>query len=253
MPDGQRSTAAAFLSGGQGIAVDSHGDIFYSDEFGGNIGEIKTDGTRLTFATGLNDPVGLAFDLTGNLYVGAIATVYKFSPSGDRTVVASHLDGGAIGLAVSKSGDVFASTPGDGQLGSGAIYEISTNSTVSVFATELSRPTALTFDASGNLFESDAGTGRILEFTPDGMQTAIVSGLRNPIGLAVDAVGNLFAVDTDSAGNNSVVYEFNSQGRSTFATGLLAARGLAFAVPEPNSIILAVTGGLALLAIRRPR
>ena len=49
------------------------------------------DGARTTFASGLFEPQGLAFDRAGNLFVAAGGTVLKFTPNGVRTAFAFGL------------------------------------------------------------------------------------------------------------------------------------------------------------------
>ena len=46
------------------------GLLFVSDFFSNNIYEFTPGGARSTFASGLNQPLGLAFDSAGNLFEG---------------------------------------------------------------------------------------------------------------------------------------------------------------------------------------
>ena len=63
---------------------------------------------RSTFASGLNDPSGLAFDSAGNLFVADAVSgaVYKFTPAGVRTTFASGLSY-PNGLAFDRAGNLF--------------------------------------------------------------------------------------------------------------------------------------------------
>ena len=54
------------------------------------------DGTENTFATGLADPRGIAFDPSGDLFVAelraaAVGDILKFSKNGSQTVFASNI------------------------------------------------------------------------------------------------------------------------------------------------------------------
>ena len=59
----------------------------------GNIDEFTPDGVRSTFTSGLNVPLGLAFDKAGNLFVADAGerAIYKFTPAGVRTTFAVGL------------------------------------------------------------------------------------------------------------------------------------------------------------------
>jgi hypothetical protein len=61
-PNGTRSTFASGLNGPQFMACDSAGNLFEADEGSGNIYEFAPNGTRTTFASGLASPVDLAFE-----------------------------------------------------------------------------------------------------------------------------------------------------------------------------------------------
>src|SRR5438067_584038 len=74
------------------VASDAAGNI--SDTAHGNIYEFTPNGVRSTFASGLIDPEGLAFDSMGNLFVADpfAGAIYKFTPAGVRSTFASGLD-----------------------------------------------------------------------------------------------------------------------------------------------------------------
>src|SRR5579863_3964595 len=74
------------------------GTLFVTVEGTGQILQFTSGGVASTFASGLNVPIGLAFDNAGNLYeadsnypnVGN-GVIYKFTPGGVRTTFASGL------------------------------------------------------------------------------------------------------------------------------------------------------------------
>jgi hypothetical protein len=106
------------------------GDLYASDYFSGNIYEFTPGGTRSTFASGLSNPVGLAFNSAGNLFEGdqASGNIYEFTPGGARSTFASGLNF-PDGLAFNSAGNLFE---GDG--GSGNIYEFTPGGARSTFA-----------------------------------------------------------------------------------------------------------------------
>ena len=143
------------------------------------------DGGAAT-AAGLNRPYGLAFDPAGNLY---IADTYNDSI---RKVTAS------TGL-ISTTAGFMEGFGGDGGPASAA---------------SLDTPTALAFDAAGNLYIADTFNNRIREVTTDGNINTIVgignaadfgdggpainASLNSPTGVAVDSAGNLYIADSAS-------------------------------------------------------
>src|SRR5437879_6180757 len=83
-------------------ALAAPGDLYVSD--GNSILKFTPAGTRSTFASGLFQPVALAFDRQGNLFVGDSGscvcppeqmcdcppgTIYRFTPSGEKTTFAT--------------------------------------------------------------------------------------------------------------------------------------------------------------------
>jgi hypothetical protein len=104
-PNGVPSTFASGLNGPLGLAFDSAGNLFVAS-FGGTILKFTPGGSRSTFAIGLNDPEGLAFDSAGNLFVSDGGSILEFSPNGALTIFASGF-GRAVGLAFDSAGNLF--------------------------------------------------------------------------------------------------------------------------------------------------
>src|SRR5215470_1607803 len=87
------------------LAFDAAGNLFLSD--GHSVFKYTPDGTKSTFATGLN-PLGLSFDGKGNLFVADDAmtsgksSILKFTPDGKRTTFATGIS--PEGMAFDRSG-----------------------------------------------------------------------------------------------------------------------------------------------------
>jgi sugar lactone lactonase YvrE len=228
-PGGTQSTFASGLNQPFGLAFDSAGNVFEADQFSGNIYEFTPGGTRSTFASGLNNPAGLAFDSAGNLFV---------ADEGSGNIYEFTPGGTQSTFASGLTGPAGLAFDSAGNLfvadlPSGNIYEFTPGGSRSTFASGLDFPTGLAFNSAGNLFEADEGSGNIYEFTPGGTPSTFASGLDFPSGLAFDSAGNLFEADALSGH----IYEFAPGGtRSTFASGLSDPIFLAFEPPRPATL-----------------
>jgi len=205
-------------------------NLFASDfDFQGNYGiidEFTPNGVRSTFASGLNDPSGLAFDKAGNLFVAdAGSGIYKFTPAGVRTTFASGLPlPDLVGLAFDSAGNLFVAAHV-------TIYKFTPTGARTTFATVQLGANGLAFDRAGNLFVAagvfkflQPNTGLVYKFSPTGVRTTFASGLNYPLALAFDSRGNLFVADGGYDGYDfpvvgAAVYKFTPSGlRSTVAS-----------------------------------
>ena len=210
------------------IPLNTHaaaGDLYMSDLDTGTIFKFSPDGTKSTFASGLNFPTGMAFDSSGNLFVADEGTgaIFKFTPDATKSTFASGQNA-PTGLVFDSSGNLFVA-----DFGSGTIFKFTPAGTRSTFASGLLTVAYLAFDGSGNLFATDGGV-TVFKFTPAGTRTtfAFGSGLSNAQGLALDGSGNIF-VGNIANSDSGTIFKFTTAGsRSTFAAGLNGPIGLAF-------------------------
>jgi DNA-binding beta-propeller fold protein YncE len=244
-PSGQKSTYTSILGNPTGLAFDSGGDLYVTDQSDNNaIYKFTPSGIRTTFASGLNRPEGIAIDSSGQIYVADhdSGKIYRFTTTGNRFIFASGLTGPS-GLAVDGNGNLFVSED------SGNIAKFSPSGQSSIFASG-GLPSGLAFDSHGNLFEVDfgdgaPGSGSINKFTPQGAKTTFASGLNDPIGIAIDPSDNVYEGNV----SDHTIFKFTPGGaESVFATGLVHSLFFTFApVPEPSSIV--VFGILSLLGL----
>src|SRR5213080_856521 len=216
------------------------GDLYEADNSSNTILKFTPDGTKSTFASGLNRPFGLAFDGSSILFEGDAGsnTIFEITPDGTKSTFASGLSG-PVGLAFDSSGNLF-----EADQFSGEIFEFAPDGTKSTFASGLGGPVGLAFDSSGNLFEADYNSGKISKFAPDGTKSTFASGLGGPVGLAFDSSGNLFEADHDSG----TIFIFTPFGtKSTFVSGLGAPSGLAFEHAPTSTVHLANISTRALV------
>ena len=154
--DGGPATAAN-LAFPAALTFDSAGNMYIADSFNSRIRKVDTDGNISTFAgtgdfgffgdtdtatkAGLNRPYGVVFDKAGNMY---IADAYN---DAIRKVAASS------GIVSTFAGTGVEGLGGDGGGATGAL---------------LDTPTALVFDAAGNLYIADTNNNRIRKVGTDG-------------------------------------------------------------------------------------
>lgn len=179
--------------------TDARADTLYVSNGGnGTIESFTLSGVGSVFATGLNDPQGLAFDSAGNLYVANenSANIVKFTSGGVASVFASvsPYSINPTGLAFDKGGNLFAATSVNN---SGTIVKFTSDGSGSFFANTsfatggaITEPQGLAFDGEGNLLAGDI-YGRIDKFTPDGVGSVFAT-TGSPYGLAFDSAGDLF-------------------------------------------------------------
>jgi streptogramin lyase len=181
-----------------GVAVDSSGNVYVCD--GANTIRKVTQGGVVTTIAGtpgvvgnangtgpaaqFDDPVAVAVDPAGNLYVSEQQnqTIRKITPAGVVTTLA-----GTAGATGSTNGT-----------GSAARFDL---------------PAGIAIDSNGNIFVADATNAEIREITPAGVVTTIAGSPQQtgstdgtgaaarfffPVGLTIDANNNLYVADDDN-------------------------------------------------------
>ena len=200
--------------------------LFEADYDSGNIYEFAPSGPPRVFASVPQNPIGLAIDSSGDLFVGTIqGSIFKVTPGG---TVSPFGSGTSIrGLAFDRNGNLFAA-----DFANGDIYKFTPSGSRSVFASGLRVPMWLAFDGTGNLFAGTRYSGEIYKITPGGTQSIFASGLGPLGGLAFDNLGNLFVGDAKCEGcgrGQGLIYKFTPAANKTvFASGLSSPGGLAF-------------------------
>jgi RHS repeat-associated protein len=211
--------AARFKQPGAVVAGVSGSDIYVADTGNNVIRKIASDGTVTTFAgsgavgdgdgpalqAAFKQPLGLAFDLAGNLLVADSGNhrIRLISPAGAVTTLAGGVhdgfaDGQAAqalfkqpsGLVVASSGVVFVADTGNNRIRRIEAGQVSTVAGTgqpgfndgSPLTAQFNQPSAIASDDAGNLFVADTLNHAIrkVAFTLSGITVSTVSGNGSP-------------------------------------------------------------------------
>jgi len=162
-----------------------------------------------------------------DVYVSLGDTVYRIDQSGNSSVLAAGLVGGASGLALATSGELYVKS-------TDTIHRITTNGAVSTFVQDglLNGGGALAFDSAGNLYAANGGITNVVKITPVGEvsiyapSTLFGSNVDHMAGLAFDSLNNLYI----STWNDRSVLKIEPNGSSSifYQDTSVVTAGLAF-------------------------
>lgn len=183
-------------SGANGLAVDSSGDLYIADCANNAVREVSSGVIKTAAGTGtagyagdsgdatsanLKGPTGVALDSSGNLYIADSAN--------------QRIREVSSGTITTFAGDGTMGYSGDGGTATSA---------------ELSYPSGVAVNSSGDLFIADLDNERIREVVSSNINTvagvgsygyagdggsALTALLNEPFGIARDSVGNLYVAD----------------------------------------------------------
>jgi hypothetical protein len=187
-----------------GLAIGPEGDLYVSCRNDGTIHRVSPDGHAEQWIEGMGIATGIAFDKTGNLFVGdRSGTIFKISPSREIFVFATlEPSVSAYHLAFHPGGELYVTGPTTSSYD--RVYRITHGGEVHVFYRGLGRPQGLAFDADLNLYIAASFAGRrgVVRITPQGHAEHVLSGSSMvglallPSGRSILATNNaLFALD----------------------------------------------------------
>jgi sugar lactone lactonase YvrE len=193
-PDGTREPFVSDLPNPTSLAFDREGVLFVSSRFDGSVYRVEADGRATLYASDLGVACGLAFGPDGALYVGdRSGSILRVESDGKARVFAGLPPSiAAFHLAFGPDGYLYVTGPTLNT--SDAIYRISLDGDVSIWASGFGRPQGLAFDAAGHLYVVDAlagssGVYRIRLDAPESPELMLSGG--PVIGLAFDPHGGI--------------------------------------------------------------
>lgn len=222
-------------------AIDPDGNIYatYSGRRGQktpvSIYKVTPKGAVTPFVTDIMNATGLAFSLTGELFVSSRyeGNVYHVDRSG-RTELYTEGMGIATGIAFDHDGNLYV---GDR---SGSIFKINSNKEIFVFATLEPSLAAyhLAFGFDDYLYVTGPTTSSfdsIYRISPKGEVEKFFTGLGRPQGLAFDIEGTLYAV-ASYRGRRGIFRFRDPKGPELVVAGLSLV-GLAFDFQENLMVV----------------
>lgn len=244
--DGGAATAAQLFQP-EGIVVDSSGNIYFADGGNHRIRKIS-NGTITTFAGNgtlgysgdgaaataaeFDNPVGLALDIAGNLFIAdagnnvirevSLSSGKITTFAGDQSLGAGYTGDGAaatsaqlnnpVSVAVDRFENLYIADANNDVIREVSSGNINTFIGGAVTFGQLHQPDSVVIDQNQNLFIADTVGRRIVEFTSTG-NFVVVAGnesygfsgdggpatsaaLFDPMSAVVDSSGNMYIADT---------------------------------------------------------
>jgi FtsP/CotA-like multicopper oxidase with cupredoxin domain/streptogramin lyase len=208
-----------------GIAVDTNGNVFFTDSGNGAVKEWNPSANTVsTLTSGWTSPYGLGLDSFDNVYFvqyGNAAIKKRYSGFFPITITLfTNTTPYVSGLALDEAGNVYITAPNEPAVKK---WNVSTGILSSYTTNGLVSPFGVAVDKAGGIYASDVGDStvkklgfRVISVFPliiiPYWNTIITSSdLSNPYNLAVDDGGNIFigdyshsAVKKYSAASNTV-------------------------------------------------
>ena len=182
----------------------------------GSPGFVEGKGSAIAF----NNPVGLAVNAAGTLYVAEatnhiirmVTSAGQSSTVAGTALMAGYQDGPGATAAFNGPTDVILDGAGNlyvADAGNQVIRKISAGSVTTLAGTPgtaglldgpaatavFNHPGMLALDLLGNVYVADTGNGAIRLISTGGVVSTVASGFKQIQGLAVDATGNLYIAD----------------------------------------------------------
>jgi len=178
---------------------------------------------------GLNQPVGVAIDGPGDVWVSnnGAASISEFGPDGSALSPPTGFTGGGLagggtnllaGIAIDSNGNVWVANPTTPSLSEFNSSGVAISGSGGYTGGGLNYPDFLAVDASNNVWTGNRGDSSLSEFNSSGTAVTglngyIGGGLSSPSGIAIDISGNVWTADNGLSGvDANSLSEFTSAG-----------------------------------------
>ena len=243
---GVQTTIASGLGDPLGIAVDGTGNVYIADTLNNRIDKVTPAGVMATLAA-VTQPQGLAIDGAGDLYT------IGFDVNFDRNDILRVTSAGIVkGTGIDVSDPVGITVDGQGnfyiadQFFGGVMVVFQPYYDTEYAITGGFIPKAVAVDDAGNFYVVDGTNWLVWKHTPDGEWSTVGSGYNRPQDVAVDVDGNVFVADF---GNDRVVKVTPDGVESTVGAGLI--QPIRVTLDSAGNIYIADSGNHRVVKIDR--
>ncbi len=182
------------------VAFGRSGKLFVTARADGEVCQINQDSESVTYATDLGIATGIAFDQSGEMFVGdRSGTIYRVSSFGNaESFAVLEPSVSAYHLAFAPDGKLYVSAPGLSSFD--GIARIDKEGFDENFYRGLGRPQGIAFDRDGNLYVAACLHGRhgIVKISPNGADAEIFVAGMNVVGLCFTRRGEIVVATSDA-------------------------------------------------------
>ena len=158
-----------YTYGAIGLVQGNDQNFYVAHADDGAIYKITLAGVITTFVTGLNGPVGITKDSSGNFYVSCVNAVIKVTPGGTVSTFASsttYFAGTGGGITIDLSGNLYVTNPN-----TPSIMKVTSGGTVSqILSAGSSSPISIAYASDGFLYVACGYGSPITRLFTDGSQ-----------------------------------------------------------------------------------
>jgi hypothetical protein len=159
-PKGAVTPFVTDIMNATGLAFNLTGDLYLSSRYDGNVYRVDSSGAPQLFIEGMGVATGIAFDRSGNLYVGDRSGSIFKIGSGKEIFVFATLEPSIAAYHLAFGMDGYLYVNGPTTSSFDSIYRIAPSGEVEKYFTGLGRPQGLAFDMEGSLYSVASYRGR---------------------------------------------------------------------------------------------